>query len=96
MTSTKRTGRNTVTMRDVAKLANVSQSTVSRVLSGTSEPIPIGEETRRRASTVPEGGRRIIDGKAFGNIANSPVQMLGNGIIVTGHDRHKHKQDTDK
>jgi LacI family transcriptional regulator len=48
MTSTKRTGRNTVTMRDVAKLANVSQSTVSRVLSGTSEPIPIGEETRQR------------------------------------------------
>jgi DNA-binding LacI/PurR family transcriptional regulator len=35
-------------MRDVAKLANVSQSTVSRVLSGTTEPIPIGEETRRR------------------------------------------------
>jgi len=35
-------------MRDVAKLANVSQSTVSRVLSGASEPIPIGEETRRR------------------------------------------------
>ena len=41
-------GRNTITMRDVAKLANVSQSTVSRVLSGTLEPIPIGEETRQR------------------------------------------------
>jgi len=35
-------------MRDVAKLANVSQSTVSRVLSGTEEPIPIGEDTRQR------------------------------------------------
>jgi DNA-binding LacI/PurR family transcriptional regulator len=35
-------------MRDVAKLANVSQSTVSRVLGGVTEPIPIGEETRRR------------------------------------------------
>lgn len=35
-------------MRDVARLANVSQSTVSRVLSGAAEPIPISEETRRR------------------------------------------------
>lgn len=37
-----------VTMRDVAKLANVSQSTVSRVLSPTPQAIPIGEETRQR------------------------------------------------
>ncbi len=37
-----------ITMRDVAKLANVSQSTVSRVLSPTQQPIPIGEETRQR------------------------------------------------
>ena len=35
-------------MRDVAKLANVSQSTVSRVLSGKAQPIPIGEETHQR------------------------------------------------
>ncbi len=35
-------------MRDVAKLADVSQSTVSRVLSGVTEPISIGEETRQR------------------------------------------------
>jgi DNA-binding LacI/PurR family transcriptional regulator len=35
-------------MRDVAKLADVSQSTVSRVLSGATEPIQIGEETRQR------------------------------------------------
>ena len=37
-----------VTMRDVARLANVSQSTVSRVLSGVEDGIPIGEETRQR------------------------------------------------
>ena len=43
---TSRTG--SVTMRDVAKLANVLQSTVSRVLSGASDVIPIGEETRAR------------------------------------------------
>jgi len=37
-----------VTMRDVAKLANVSQSTVSRVLSPSPQAIPIGEKTRQR------------------------------------------------
>jgi DNA-binding LacI/PurR family transcriptional regulator len=46
-------GRNTrtkVTMRDVARLADVSQSTVSRVLSASSSPtaVPISEETAQR------------------------------------------------
>jgi DNA-binding LacI/PurR family transcriptional regulator len=36
------------TMRDVARLANVSQSTVSRVLNRTASPIPVGDETRQR------------------------------------------------
>jgi LacI family transcriptional regulator len=45
----KRTARaTTVTMRDVADLANVSQSTVSRVLSQTPALIPIGDETKQR------------------------------------------------
>lgn len=35
-------------MLDVAKLANVSQSTVSRVLNEVKDPIAIGEETRQR------------------------------------------------
>jgi DNA-binding LacI/PurR family transcriptional regulator len=43
-----------VTMRDVAKLANVSQSTVSRVLNGTEDGIPIGEETRQRVMEAVE------------------------------------------
>lgn len=37
-----------ITMQDVAKLAGVSQSTVSRVLNDSAASIPIGEETRRR------------------------------------------------
>lgn len=36
------------TMRDIAKAAGVSQSTVSRVLSGSPSPIPIATETRRK------------------------------------------------
>lgn len=49
MSTPKRAHSNTtVTMRDVAKLANVSQSTVSRVLNDRSGGIPIGEETRQR------------------------------------------------
>lgn len=35
-----------VTMRDVARAANLSQSTVSRVLNGTPTVVPIGEQTR--------------------------------------------------
>jgi DNA-directed RNA polymerase specialized sigma54-like protein len=34
-----------VTMRDVARAANISQSTVSRILSSTQSKVPISEET---------------------------------------------------
>lgn len=37
-------------MRDVAELANVSQSTVSRVLNGILDPIPIGVSGHNQAS----------------------------------------------
>ena len=43
-----------VTMRDVARLANVSQSTVSRVLNGADSRIPIGDETRQRVMEAVE------------------------------------------
>ena len=41
-------------MRDVARRAQVSQSTVSRVLSPTPQGILIGEETRQRVLTAVE------------------------------------------
>lgn len=43
-----------VTMRDVAKAANVSQSTVSRVLSGSDGQIPISDVTKQRVLEVVE------------------------------------------
>jgi DNA-binding LacI/PurR family transcriptional regulator len=43
------------TMRDVARLAGVSQSTVSRVLNETmTSPVPISEETKQRVLNVVE------------------------------------------
>ena len=48
MSPLRSTRKPSVTMRDVARLAGVAQSTVSRVLNGTQESIPIGEETRQR------------------------------------------------
>lgn len=41
-----------VTMRDVARKANVSQSTVSRILSATPSKVPISEETRQKVNAI--------------------------------------------
>src|SRR5918994_4431191 len=46
MSTTK--GRPPATMRDIAAVASVSQSTVSRVLSGVETRVPIAPETRAR------------------------------------------------
>jgi len=48
MPTSKRGPRSTVTMRDIAAVAQVSQSTVSRVLSGAPTSVPIAPETRVR------------------------------------------------
>jgi DNA-binding LacI/PurR family transcriptional regulator len=47
------------TMHDVAKLAGVSQPTVSRVLNRTPTPIPVSEDTQRKVfAAVKELGYR--------------------------------------
>src|SRR5690349_25151584 len=48
--------RRAPTMRDIAAAADVSQSTVSRVLSGVETRVPIAPETRER---VIEASRRL-------------------------------------
>lgn len=44
--------RRRVTMKDIAAAAGVSQSTISRVLSGRAGGVPISEETKRRVLAV--------------------------------------------
>ena len=44
--------RSIVTMRDVARATGVSQSTVSRVLSGAPTAVPIADDTRERVAAA--------------------------------------------
>lgn len=64
-----------ITMRDVARAANVSQSTVSRVLSGVTDQIPIGEETRRRVLDAVEQLGYLRNLHA-GSLRGQKTQML--------------------
>jgi len=47
-------GKNNVTVREIARRAGVSVSTVSRVMSGPEKSAPISEETRKRVMQVCE------------------------------------------
>jgi DNA-binding LacI/PurR family transcriptional regulator len=62
--------RRTITIRDVAERAGVSESTVSRVLTGAGTQIPISEDTRGRVQQAasdlcyrPHPGARSLGGK---------------------------------
>lgn len=54
-------GKNNVTVREIARLAGVSVSTVSRVMSGPEKSAPISEETRKRVMQVCEELRFLPD-----------------------------------
>jgi DNA-binding LacI/PurR family transcriptional regulator len=67
--------RRTITIRDVAEQAGVSQSTVSRVLNRADTQIPISQETRQRVQKVaeelgyrPHPGARSLSGSGTGLI----------------------------
>lgn len=66
-------GSNSVTIRDVAVKAGVSQSTVSRVLNDLETQIPISQETRKRVLRIaeelgyrPHPGARALSGSGTG------------------------------
>lgn len=67
------------TMRDIAQATGVSQSTVSRVLSGTPTAVPIAEATRTRVlTTAAEMGYR--PNPLARGLRGAPTMLLG--VIV--------------
>ena len=66
-------------MRDIAEATGVSQSTVSRVLSGTPTAVPIAEATRKRVmETARELGYR--PNPLARGLRGAPTMLLG--VIV--------------
>jgi DNA-binding LacI/PurR family transcriptional regulator len=67
------------TMRDIAEATGVSQSTVSRVLSGTPTAVPIAQDTRQR---VVETARRLgyRPNPLARGLRGAPTMLLG--VIV--------------
>jgi len=78
----RKTGRRSTsapTMRDIADATGVSQSTVSRVLSGTPTAVPIAETTRKRVmETARELGYR--PNPLARGLRGAPTMLLG--VIV--------------
>lgn len=71
-------------MRDVAKKANVSQSTVSRVLGSTQSKVPISEETRQKViAVVNEMGYR--PNQYARSLRGRKVHMIGMVIADIGN-----------
>ena len=71
--------RHIVTMRDIAEATGVSQSTVSRILSGQPSAIPIAAETRERVMEV--SGRLGYRPNPFARaLRGAPTMLLG--VIV--------------
>ena len=66
-------------MRDIAEATGVSQSTVSRVLSGTPTAVPIAEATRRRVTETADRLGYRPNPLARG-LRGSPTMLLG--VIV--------------
>lgn len=74
-----RRGGSTPTMRDIAEATGVSQSTVSRVLSGTPTAVPIAEATRKRVmETARQLGYR--PNPLARGLRGAPTMLLG--VIV--------------
>jgi DNA-binding LacI/PurR family transcriptional regulator len=67
------------TMRDIAEATGVSQSTVSRVLSGTPTAVPIAEATRRRVTETADRLGYRPNPLARG-LRGAPTMLLG--VIV--------------
>ena len=80
--------RRAVTMKEVAVAARVSQSTVSRVLSGAESRVPIADETRRRvlAAAAALGFRpnRLARG-----LRGSRTELLGLIVRDLGYPLHQ-------
>ena len=73
-----------VTMRDVARKANVSQSTVSRIISGTDSKIPISEETRQKVMhAIQEMGYH--PNQYARSLRGSKIHMIGMVIADIGN-----------
>lgn len=91
-----------ITMRDVARAANVSQSTVSRILGSTQSKVPISEETRSKVLAVIEelgyhpnqyarslkGGKAYVIGMMIADIRNPFYHAMVRAVQDVAFEYH--------